>query len=330
MQPSVVDMREALSNAQPEASPSQRAPRDPAQRMAFAISVVEALTAGPDAQLGALTLVRCPRRPSRRTCGGFIMASQDLAAAQREPRILWNCVDCGARGAIVGFQGTPWDHTGAVSQADAERQLRTLCLDTYRWARLLSAGSLECELLLKGARVSQPHGAVEVSVSGPTAWFEALRERVEIELVHARGPTMFTALTQLLSRLGPGPRPSFGELFDTSPLSLFAELDIHGWQLDDGEARHIAHPDSFWIPDLELRTGVVAGSIVKLIFAIANGEDELGFERMWVVVEHAHGTLFMGRLDNAPLTAGRLGPGHPVFFGPEHIIDIWTDESEPD
>ncbi len=98
-----------------------------------------------------------------------------------------------------------------------------------------------------------------------------------------------------------------------------------GWSLEDAEARHAEHPDSFWIPSLEARRGLYPGVGVKLMFYI-DGEDA-GVERMWLVVTDRRddGAAYLGVLDNTPLSAdapGRLEAGFEIPFQPRHVIDI--------
>jgi hypothetical protein len=103
-----------------------------------------------------------------------------------------------------------------------------------------------------------------------------------------------------------------------------AELD--GWSLDDGEERHAAAPETFWIPGLEARRGLYPGCGVKLMFRIDAPEGP-EVERMWVVVTQrfGDGEAYLGVLDNTPYSAsarGRLEPGFELPFEPRHVIDI--------
>ena len=57
------------------------------------------------------------------------------------------------------------------------------------------------------------------------------------------------------------------------------DFETDGWCLDDGEERHREAPDTFWIPDLEMRRVLRRGDFAKLIFRIAvAGNEEV--ERM--------------------------------------------------
>ena len=103
-------------------------------------------------------------------------------------------------------------------------------------------------------------------------------------------------------------------------------LERDGWCLDDGEERHAAAPETFWIPSREARRGLYPGCGVKLIFRIDTPDgDEV--ERMWVVATQrdADGERYMGVLDNTPFSEfapGRLEPGFELPFEPRHVVDI--------
>lgn len=66
-------------------------------------------------------------------------------------------------------------------------------------------------------------------------------------------------------------------------------IENDGWELDDGEAIHQEHPDTFWIPELNKRENLKPDQIVKLIFRIStidkSGNREISIERMWVIVK---------------------------------------------
>lgn len=99
-----------------------------------------------------------------------------------------------------------------------------------------------------------------------------------------------------------------------------------GWCLDDGEARHAAAPETFWIPDHVARRGLFPGAGAKLIFRFAApGGDEV--ERMWVVVTRriGDGESYLGVLASAPCSdwaTGRLETGFELPFEPRHVVDI--------
>jgi hypothetical protein len=111
-------------------------------------------------------------------------------------------------------------------------------------------------------------------------------------------------------------------------------LDEDGWALRNAEGSHEENPASFWIPDRDVRDGLKVGQAAKLIFEIIatslDGNQQLGGERMWVIVSERVGDQYVGILDNPPASLPRdddslyLVFGAEIPFGPEHIIDTAT------
>ena len=58
-----------------------------------------------------------------------------------------------------------------------------------------------------------------------------------------------------------------------------ANLEEHYWQLQSGEARHGANPETFWIPDRSAREHLARGQAARLLFEL-EGESEEGVERV--------------------------------------------------
>lgn len=109
------------------------------------------------------------------------------------------------------------------------------------------------------------------------------------------------------------------------------DLDSDGWSLDDGEARHRDAPETFWIPQRAAREALQPGDYAKLIFRIALEQDEIAFERMWVIVRGRLGNTYFGRLDNEPTSIEEnddLWLGTEVPFRAEHVIDIDSPTKE--
>ena len=111
----------------------------------------------------------------------------------------------------------------------------------------------------------------------------------------------------------------------------FATRDRDFWELDSGEARHAAHPDSFEIPARGLRETLTRGQAAKLLFVIEtedeDGRIDAGVERMWVVVSEAREGGYLGRLINRPASIDPDGDVYlrmdcEVPFAPEHVIAI--------
>jgi hypothetical protein len=103
-------------------------------------------------------------------------------------------------------------------------------------------------------------------------------------------------------------------------------IGLDGWSLDDGEERHAAAPETFWIPSREARRGLYPGCGVKLMFRIDTPQGS-EVERMWAIVTQrfGEGERYLGVLDNTPCSdwaEGRLEPGFELPFEPRHVIDI--------
>jgi hypothetical protein len=92
----------------------------------------------------------------------------------------------------------------------------------------------------------------------------------------------------------------------------------------DAERRHRSAPDSFSIPRSEVREGLGAGDLAKLLFGFGEG-DPPPAERMWVEVVELRDGGYVGRLGNAPQAISDLEPGALIPFGPQHVAAIWRD-----
>jgi hypothetical protein len=102
---------------------------------------------------------------------------------------------------------------------------------------------------------------------------------------------------------------------------------IHRWHLESGVERSRQYPDTFLIPDEELRRAVLPGLVVKLLFEMRAGWGE----RMWVTVTAVKGRHLVGTLINEPVGIPRLMPGDTIKFTPDHIIGIdlpYIEEAE--
>ena len=84
----------------------------------------------------------------------------------------------------------------------------------------------------------------------------------------------------------------------------FARIEIDGWELNDGEAIHHQHSDTFWIPSFEARSNLKTGQLVKLIFQIIT-EDGAGVEEsvagfVAALSRHRHPERELGALSGKP------------------------------
>lgn len=125
-----------------------------------------------------------------------------------------------------------------------------------------------------------------------------------------------------------GVGPETNEQAGSTPdLEQFTKL--HGdvtFTLEDGEALHREHPDTFWIPPKERRGKLVKDDLVKLVFNLTDGKRTQG-ERMWVIVKSGDGIRYRGTLDNNPYCTDKIKAGYEVSFEARNVIAIFEDES---
>lgn len=79
-------------------------------------AIISAITE-PEDGLKSEPAAPCRRRPGRAPCPGTIMADLD----PRDGAIVWECPECGDRGLISNWQGTPWDRGGRPWLPDIRR-----------------------------------------------------------------------------------------------------------------------------------------------------------------------------------------------------------------
>lgn len=108
--------------------------------------------------------------------------------------------------------------------------------------------------------------------------------------------------------------------------------DLHedGWCLESGVERHLLHPESFPIPDEQVRGTLQPGDFAKLTFVVQVEDDEPSTDRMWVVVREVAGDTYFGLLDNEPEVEenDEFWLGTEVPFGAEHVIDVRKGDAE--
>jgi hypothetical protein len=110
---------------------------------------------------------------------------------------------------------------------------------------------------------------------------------------------------------------------------------VLGWTLEDCEERHRQWPDTFEIPDIEIRTSLERGDVAQLVFRITLDDDREPevFERMWVEVKEATKSGYVGLLCNNSHSLEEndiLWSGTAVAFQPNHIINAHRPENELD
>lgn len=306
-----------------------RVPNPQARRLfEFLGSIIEAVTAGYEVSAPADTTVRCRRRPGRQPCPGAIVAVRETLPSG----IIWGCSHCDDNGFITGFEDCEY-YLGDDRQRPKGLLLR-LDLDAAELNLLrefVRPSGLWSKRLLSGARTATLSSGFHLY--GSKTCFDQLDRDVRAAAETAKLPSTRRRLQHLAILLEGLTAVSWSDALKGSELGLSARIDVDRWELDDAEARNVAHPESFWIPPHFVRTGLGPGTVVQLIFALEPDQPEedepICFERMWVQIEAAAGDLYVGRLDNQPVSTTRLRPGTPIFFGPEHIIDIWADGPEP-
>ncbi len=103
------------------------------------------------------------------------------------------------------------------------------------------------------------------------------------------------------------------------------------WSLISAEERHRSYPNTFEIPESEIRNGLLPGMAAKLLFDIATEEGgtlvDRGIDRMWVIVlpkSEATANRYHGVLDSDPGIAENLNlrKGDIICFGSEHVCSV--------
>lgn len=97
----------------------------------------------------------------------------------------------------------------------------------------------------------------------------------------------------------------------------------HRCTVESGLERHRESPDTFEIPEDELKSCIRPGDKVKLMWSVARSPGE----RMWVTVTHRKGDQLVGTLENWAVFAF-LNPGEKVKFHIDDIIDCDFDMDE--
>jgi len=96
------------------------------------------------------------------------------------------------------------------------------------------------------------------------------------------------------------------------------------YELDNAEDIHREYPDSYWIPEKEVRESLQPGKVVKLVFRMeeTKGSDDVSVERMWVQITNKHQGFYEGILDNDPSGSECVECGQTVYFQSCHVIDV--------
>lgn len=93
-------------------------------------------------------------------------------------------------------------------------------------------------------------------------------------------------------------------------------------KIESGIESNRKWPDSFWVPEGDVKDQIHPGDLVKLMWRVKRDPGE----RMWVKVTRRDGDLLVGTLENWPIFV-RMDPGEKIKFHIDDIIDyMWEDE----
>lgn len=110
-------------------------------------------------------------------------------------------------------------------------------------------------------------------------------------------------------------------------LPSVASLRADGWRLESAVERLAEAPETFEIPDEEIRSRLVPECDAKLIFTMLTRDGREVVERMWVQITGYTNTGYVGVLNNDPKTDGvPLSYGQRIEFQPLHVIDALPPE----
>lgn len=110
----------------------------------------------------------------------------------------------------------------------------------------------------------------------------------------------------------------------------FATLASDGWALLDAERAYLRRDGVYWVPPPAERRGIPPGVLAKLVFVWEDpAPDEPGRERMWVEVEREESGAYLGKLANEPHADAPISEGAPVWFRPEHVVDLCVPGGRP-
>ncbi|TVV43676.1 DUF2314 domain-containing protein [Thalassolituus sp. C2-1] len=103
-----------------------------------------------------------------------------------------------------------------------------------------------------------------------------------------------------------------------------AKFEKNGYELDDGEMLHAEAPETFYIPEINVRNNLSVGDCVKLVFRMDQPKlDDISVERMWVEITDVKEGFYIGFLDNDPVGEVTIKCNDTVVFQPKHIIAIY-------
>lgn len=97
----------------------------------------------------------------------------------------------------------------------------------------------------------------------------------------------------------------------------------HRAKIDSGLERHQEHPETFWIPEDEVKDDLRPGDLVKLAWTVSRSPGE----RMWVRITDRDGDRLVGTLESWSVCA-YLEPGETIKFHIDDVIDYEFEDDE--
>lgn len=99
-------------------------------------------------------------------------------------------------------------------------------------------------------------------------------------------------------------------------------IEEDGWELMSAVRMNMRYPQSFKIPlESEIKS-LQQNNLVKLLFAFAEEDNTINFERMWVKIIEVDGDGFTGILETNPIEVGELQTMTKIKFEYENVASV--------
>jgi hypothetical protein len=111
--------------------------------------------------------------------------------------------------------------------------------------------------------------------------------------------------------------------------TVYPDYNRDGFYLEHAMMRSQLWPDTFRIPEADVRYSLRPGQVVKMDFTfVPEGAEKGGSktERMWVVIKEKCGDHWIGILDNTPRFHQTIFGGHEFHLHPDHVVAIWQSD----
>ncbi len=107
--------------------------------------------------------------------------------------------------------------------------------------------------------------------------------------------------------------------------TVYPDYDRDGFYLEHAVMRSRLWPDTFHIPDAQVRYSIKPGQLVKMDFTFApEGAEKDGSEteRMWVIVKERCDDHWVGILDDDPRFHDTIASNYVFHFHPDHLVAV--------